>query len=100
MKNLLLLLAFVLVGGSLAMGQTTTMPAAQAPVKVLVIPFTRIGETGSHEWIGAAIQESLLTEASGGDKSAAGEERSLGCNGGCEGNRGHAGGVRRFSIFE
>jgi len=64
MKKVLLLLVAILAGNSLALGQAATMPAVQTPVKVLVVPFTQIGETGGHEWVGAAIQESLLTDAS------------------------------------
>jgi hypothetical protein len=64
MKKVLLLLVAILAASSLALGQAATMPAVQTPVKVLVVPFTPIGETGGHEWVGAAIQESLLTDAS------------------------------------
>src|SRR5579872_4248814 len=65
MKKMLILIAVILAGGSLAFGQATTMPAAQDPVKVLVIPFAQIGNSGGHEWVGSALNESLLTEASG-----------------------------------
>jgi TolB-like protein len=65
MKKLFVLIAVVLAGGSLAFAQATTMPAVQAPVKVLVIPFAQIGNSGGHEWVGSALNESLLTEASG-----------------------------------
>jgi TolB-like protein len=69
MRRLLAVLVAVLGVGSLAMGQATTMPAAdqsvkiEQPVKVLVIPFTQIGDNG-HAWVGAAIHENLVTQAS------------------------------------
>jgi TolB-like protein len=34
-------------------------------LKVLVIPFTPIGGITSHEWVGAAIQENLMTDVAG-----------------------------------
>jgi TolB-like protein len=69
MRRLLAVLVTVLGVGSLAMGQATTMPAVdqgvklQEPVKVLVIPFSQIGDNG-HAWVGAAIHENLVTQAS------------------------------------
>ncbi len=65
MNRLSILIAVILGAGSLAFGQATTMPADPPPVKVLVIPFAQIGNTTGHEWVGAAIQESLMTEAAG-----------------------------------
>jgi TolB-like protein len=65
MNRLTILIAMVLGAGSLAFGQATTMPSDPAAVKVLVIPFAQIGDTTGHEWVGAAIQESLMTEAAG-----------------------------------
>ena len=65
MNRLTTLLAVVLGAGSLAFGQATTMPADLLPTKVLVIPFAQIGNTTGHEWVGAALQESLMNEAEG-----------------------------------
>jgi TolB-like protein len=65
MNRLTILIAVILGAGSLAFGQATTMPADPPPVKVLVIPFAQIGNTTGHEWVGAAIQESLMNEAAG-----------------------------------
>jgi len=64
MNRLSILLGVIFGASSLALGQATTMPAVDAPVKVLVIPFAQIGNT-DHEWVGAALQESLMTEVSG-----------------------------------
>lgn len=64
MRKLLLMLGIVMWVGSLALGQATTMPAVDQSVKVLIIPFTQIGDHG-HEWVGAAIHENLITQASG-----------------------------------
>jgi TolB-like protein len=68
MRRLLAALIAILGVGSLAMGQATTMPASdqvkvEQPVKVLVIPFTQIGDNG-HSWVGSAIHENLVTQAS------------------------------------
>src|SRR5271154_4731891 len=65
MKRIMMLLAVILGAGSLAFGQATTMPAVDGPVKLLVIPFAQIGDTTGHEWVGSALQESLMTEAAG-----------------------------------
>jgi len=65
MNRLMILLAVILGAGSLALGQATTMPAVDGPVKILVIPFAQIGGTTGHEWVGSALQESLMTEAAG-----------------------------------
>jgi TolB-like protein len=65
MNRLTILLAVVLGAASLALGQATTMPAVDGPAKALVIPFAQIGNTTGHEWVGAAIQESLMNEAAG-----------------------------------
>jgi TolB-like protein len=65
MNRLTVVLAVMLGVGSLAFGQATTMPAVNGPVKLLVIPFAQIGNTTGHEWVGAALQESLMTEAAG-----------------------------------
>jgi len=61
----MVLLAVVLGAGSITLGQATTMPAEIAPTKMLVIPFAQIGNTSGHEWVGAAIHESLMNEAEG-----------------------------------
>ena len=63
MRNLFAMLIVVLGVGSLSLGQATTMPAVAQPTKVLVIPFTQIGDHG-HEWVGAAIHENLVTQVS------------------------------------
>lgn len=65
MKTLITFLAALLGMGSLAFAQATTMPADLAPTKVLIVPFTGIGNVTGHEWVGAAIQENLMTEANG-----------------------------------
>jgi TolB-like protein len=57
------MLIVVLGVGSLSLGQATTMPTVAQPTKVLVIPFTQIGDHG-HEWVGAAIHENLVTQVS------------------------------------
>jgi TolB-like protein len=64
MNRIALFLAAILGAASLALGQATTMPAVDGPVKVLVIPFAQIGNTGGHEWVGAALQENLMTDVS------------------------------------
>ena len=64
MRRLLIMLVVVMGVGSMAFGQATTMPAVDQSVKVLVIPFKQIGDNG-HEWVGAAIHENLITQASG-----------------------------------
>ena len=65
MKKILLIIAVIFGGASLVLAQATTMPAVQQNLKVLVIPFTPIGGTTSHEWVGAAIQENLMTDVAG-----------------------------------
>jgi TolB-like protein len=66
MKTPIAFIAVVLAAGSMVLGQATTMPAADvAPTKILIVPFTQIGNTSGHEWVGAALQESFMTEANG-----------------------------------
>jgi TolB-like protein len=65
MRKLLILLAVVLGGGSLALAQATTMPAVQQPLKVLIVPFRLVGNATGHEWVASAIQENLMTQAAG-----------------------------------
>lgn len=65
MKRLTMFLGMVLGAGSLAFGQATTMPDTMAPTKILVIPFAQVGNTTGHEWVGGALQESLMNEANG-----------------------------------
>ncbi|MGD0461780.1 MAG: hypothetical protein ABSB74_04755 [Tepidisphaeraceae bacterium] len=62
MKRLILLAAVIFLGGSLAMAQPTTVPSAPL-TRVLIVPFKQIGDAGSQGWVGAAIQENLISNA-------------------------------------
>ncbi len=61
MKRLILLAAVIFLGGSLATAQPTTVPSAPL-TKVLIVPFKQMGDLTSHTWVGAAIQENLISD--------------------------------------
>jgi TolB-like protein len=60
MKKLILLAATVLLSGSFVLAQTTT-----TPMKVLVVPFKLVNDTSSHAWVGAALQENMISDVAG-----------------------------------
>jgi TolB-like protein len=45
----------------LAVAQPTTLPSAPL-AKVLIVPFKQMGDLSSHAWVGAAIQENLISD--------------------------------------
>jgi len=61
MKKLMVLAATIFLGGSVAMAQPTTAPSAPV-TKVLIVPFKQMGDPTSHAWVGAAIQENLISD--------------------------------------
>src|SRR5450755_4548645 len=61
MKKLIVLAATIFLGGSVALAQPTTVPSAPV-AKVLIVPFKQMGDPASHAWVGAAIQENLISD--------------------------------------
>jgi TolB-like protein len=61
MKRLIVLAVTIFLGGSVALAQPTTVPSAPV-AKVLIVPFKQMGDPSSHAWVGAAIQENMISD--------------------------------------
>ena len=106
MKRLILLLA-VILSGSFALAQATTMPAVDGPVKILVIPFGRLGIRHRTRVGGVCAAGKPhdgggweYDRAGGGAGSPAGKGRYVASDGGGEGDRSIAGCVWRFQYSD
>jgi TolB-like protein len=64
MKRFIALASVIFLGGSLAIAQPTTAPTASV-AKVLIVPFKQMGDPSGHAWVGPAIQENLISDATG-----------------------------------
>jgi TolB-like protein len=63
MKRFMALASVILLGGSLAAAQPTTTAPAAPLAKVLIVPFKQVGDPSGRAWVGAAIQENLISDA-------------------------------------
>jgi TolB-like protein len=61
MKRFIALSSVILLTGSLAFADPTTAPAPPV-AKVLIVPFKQVGDLNGHAWVGAAIQENLISD--------------------------------------
>jgi TolB-like protein len=63
MKRFIALASVIFLGGSLAVAQPTTAAPAAPLAKVLIVPFKQVGDPNGRAWVGAAIQENLISDA-------------------------------------
>jgi TolB-like protein len=64
MKTIAIFVTALLLGVSTAFAQPATAPSSVPPPLVLFVPLKQLSDTGGHDWVAAAIEENLVSEAS------------------------------------
>src|SRR4051812_31284343 len=63
MRRVILFLLMIAAGGASAQAPATTQSVERPPMNVLLLRFDQLDQTAGMQWVGRAVQQSLLAEA-------------------------------------